>query len=112
MIKRIICASCGKETHEYAMNGEGKKLCYDCCGVMEKKQLLELKPKETIVFYLSGHEVINWCGTMRIKCIVKEGKHNIAGVRHDCWFKIGDKCYHGVQYGDFSELCYIKRVKA
>ena len=111
MIKGIICTGCGKETHEYGMNGKGEKFCYDCCGVLEKRQLLELRPKETLVFYLSEHEVTNWCGTMHIKCTVKEDRHNIAKVRRDCWFKLGGNCYHGVQYGNSSELCYIKRVK-
>lgn len=113
------CARCNKEIVKPANScgtgyGEfdGKKYCYPCCGEVEKQKLMNISGNEKYILYLSGDEVINWCGTLRIRPRrVKTGLHNIARTRTDVWFTVDGKRFHGTQYGDFSELLYIKSVK-
>jgi hypothetical protein len=40
------------------------------------------------------------------------GRHNIAGVRYDVWFRGPDgHVWWGVQYGDMTQICHCKRTK-
>lgn len=44
---------------------------------------------------------------------VRKGAHNIARHRHDAWFVGPDGCiWHGVQYGDNTQIIHCKRTKA
>lgn len=64
--------------------------------------------------YLSNGEVTNWPGTLRFPLwSSKRGRHNIAGTRKDVWFKDGSgNMWHGVQYGEFTQICHCKRLKS
>lgn len=118
-MEKIFCAECGKEC---GPDGYGiapiteKKICYSCCGKMDERALMNLKLGEKTILYLSQDEngdwnVTNWPGTLKFKVWAKEGRHNIAKVRRDVWFTVRGHYFHGTQYGNSSELCYIKRVK-
>ena len=120
--KAVICSRCGKECISDGFGtgyGElnGKKYCYACCGELDSDTLAKLKPGEKVYLYLAEGkeylpEVINWPGTLRIKCCArKNGNHNIAGIRRDVWFKHRGKNFHGVQYGNSSEICHVQVVK-
>ena len=69
-------------------------------------QYLRYRPEEV---YLT-----NWPGTLRLPVkdgLVKAGRHNFAGIRYDVWFIGPDgKEWHGVQYGDNTQICHCKRV--
>jgi len=117
------CAICGKALipsgvgSGYGINGNGEKICYECCAKLDIAELENLKHGEKICFYLTKNkagqwEVTNWPASMRIKVDrFWEGRHNIAGKRRDVRFHIGSKHFHGVQYGNWSEICYIQSCK-
>jgi hypothetical protein len=53
-----------------------------------------------------------WDGSFNwpVTC-VREGRHNMAGTRTDCWFTFEGQKWHGVNIGD-NELVRCKRNKA
>jgi len=133
-MEKVICAICGKECLSdgfgtgYGIDSKtNQKICYDCCGKQDYKFLDEMKVGDKALFYLrvnkrsfdffgkqcteESYEVINWPGTMRISANGKIGKHNIAGIRRDVWFYRNGKEFHGIQYGNYSEICHIRRNK-
>lgn len=117
------CAICGKVlipdgiAAGYGINDKGEKICYECCAKLDMADLTNLKHGEKICFYLSKnksgqYEVTNWPGSMRIKVDCSwEGRHNIAGKRTDVRFHVGKKHFHGVQYGNWTQICHIKLCK-
>ena len=68
-----------------------------------------------ITLYLAKHddkyEVTNWPSSLRLKASVKVGNHNIAGSRYDTWFNFEGVVWHGVCYGENTQLCHCKRTK-
>lgn len=78
-----------------------------------------MKPGERDYLYLSKDkdgkwEVTNWPGTFRRPIFnnrPQKGNHNFARTRYDVWFKVGENFFHGVQYGDFTQVCHIKCLK-
>ena len=129
-MEKVFCSECGKECTPIKLGLEnvsgtgygispttGEKICYACCGKRDERELMGLQLGEKIVLYLhkdkvsGGWHVTNWPGTLNYRVWVKEGRHNIARVRRDVWFSVRGHNFHGTQYGDSSELCYIKRVK-
>lgn len=113
------CAICGKPFVSdgfgtgYGITLNGEKHCYECCGKEDKEQLLNLKPKEKMCLYLSKGKITNWPGTLKIEPTkIREGRHNLAGVRQDVWFTLEGNKYHGVQYGYDTEICHVQKVKA
>ena len=116
------CSKCGKTIVSdgiaagYGIDRDGNKICYDCCAEMDKADLDNLAVGEKTVFYLTHqdgkYEIVNWPGSLRIPCsFARVGRHNIAGTRTDVDFSFNGKKFHGTQYGDNSEICYIRRVK-
>ena len=137
-MEKVICSQCGKECigdgvgTGYGKNRKGEKFCYECCGKNDLAELENLKIGERVCQYLhienqikgckyrggycnshwgESYEIRNWPGTLKIKAYGNIGYHNMAYVQRNVWFNIGDKKYHGVQYGNDSEICYIKRIK-
>jgi len=134
--EKVFCAQCGKECVSdgcgtgYGENSKGEKICYDCCGVNDKKELDNLPIGERMTFYLTKGgiagtsykwHISNWPGTLKIGVFVSEGDHNIARVQRSVEFSmplvdrnnkvIGYKMFYGRQYGEDSEVCRIKRGK-
>jgi hypothetical protein len=65
--------------------------------------------------YLNTKEktLSNWPGTFKIQLhYIRIGRHNMAGKRYDVWFDYAGNDFHGVTYGDFTQICHIKRIKA
>lgn len=120
-MEKFICAKCGKNKAPsknhlpgYARNKDGQKICYDCCAVIEGDYLANMAIGEKTTLYLGSSEKIiqNWPGTLRIPInSIKKGRHNIAGNRYDVWFQFRDQYYWGVQYGDYTQICHVTRVK-
>lgn len=88
----------------------GAKICYECCAIQDKKWM---NTKGKIVLYYDGRKIFNWPGTLVFLATrYKEGKHNIASKRIDVWFKgPSNDLWHGVQYGNNTQLLHCKRVK-
>lgn len=117
------CQSCHRElpvSHEggtgYGINRSGKKICYECVGKKETREVGRKGAGGKHVFYLSRRDgkitVTNWPGTLRYAATaVRKGRHNIAGERIDVWFKdhLGRE-WHGVNLGD-NDILRAKRLK-
>lgn len=113
------CYKCKKEIKPDGLGtGYGiynnHKYCYPCCATLDKQNM---EKDNKIVLYLSKdncfYSVSNWPGTLKIKVdYFREGRHNIAGVRRDVWFHDhkGVK-WHGVCYGDFTQLLHCRKLK-
>lgn len=111
-------------------NLKGKTLCYACCAEVDKAQMISTG---RTMLYLTHHAdgkqhgnfandcapakpvwtVSNWPGTLKISAYVTVGRHNMAGKRYDAWFTGPDgKQWHGVTYGDNTQICHCKRIKS
>lgn len=120
MITEFDCYQCKEhKIHEsdistgYGSDKDGNKICFDCCGKNDMEQLRNLKPKEKMCLYLNtkNKKITNWPGTLKIQLhYIREGKHNIAGKRYDTWFSLGQFNYHGVQYGNNTQIIHIKKL--
>lgn len=116
------CSVCENEIPEPAKDsistGFGRDLannivCYPCCGVQDK---VFMKAHGKIALYLTIKDnkavVTNWPDSIRFNCWhYSTGRHNIAGVRYDCWFGFDGFVWHGVTYGDNTQICHCKRTK-
>ena len=107
-------------TTGYGIDKNGKKHCYTCCGERDKA---DMRSSGKATLYLSSkphpqfdwqkrYFVSNWPGSLLIEVgFVKKGRHNIAGTRCDVWFTFEGAEWHGVQYGENTQICHCKRVK-
>ena len=120
-----VCADCGKPfpvQRETCGTGcgiyEGKKVCYACCAVRDRKALMGLKGREQYHLYLTRNGdgkfyVSNWPGTLKIAVDYSwEGRHNFAGTRTDVGFTLDGKKFYGTQYGTMSEICHVRAKKS
>lgn len=127
MTHRFTCTICKQEIiHEnnftigYGVQN-GQKVCYECCGKQDREWM---KNHDKIMLYLTGEDslilgekpnrwmVTNWPGTLKISCSnPRIGRHNIARTRYDVWFRLDGQNWHGVQYGENTQVCYCRKVK-
>jgi len=124
-------------TTGYGVYDDERKVCFSCCGKNDAKQLAELPIGGKMVLYLTSqineeranlnpygyrgenyreayreHFVSNWPNTLKIKVHWPvKGKHNIARTRYSVRFTYAGNHYSGIQYGDFTQICHIRRVK-
>ncbi len=113
-------------TTGYGTDEAGFKSCYECCADHDRDSMI-VSGKATL--YLTEHgpyqmvypldnpkaaTVTNWPGTLKFVCgRVHVGRHNIAGKRYDVWFTGPEGAtWHGVQYGDNTQIAHCKRVKS
>lgn len=127
--KRRICHRCASEqvldcghaigAHDPVTSGygtepnTGRRLCFKCCGLKDEEAM---RKTGRITLYLSGqpgfYKLTNWPGTLKIAPYrVRKGRHNIAGSRYDVWFSFNGQEWHGVQYGENTQLCHCKVKK-
>jgi hypothetical protein len=103
----------GSTTTGYVKYGD-KTVCYVCYGRTEIDNMLKTG-KATL--YLTNikdknYSITNWPGSFNLPVKrLSVGKHNIAGKRYDVWFSLHDTEWHGVTYGDNTQLCHCKQVK-
>ncbi len=121
MNKQLECSQCGNVIAPkpdvaigYAIRNAGNLVCYDCCA-REAEEFMQ-KHGQIALYLVLTHgakrEVMNWPGSLRFPVRhYKEGKHNMARIRRDVWFDFKGYQWHGVQYGEFSELCYCRKTK-
>ena len=128
------CSLCGQEKEKCGYKTETKEpVCFACCAVRDAYMMTKTGHSKDLPLYLSDSGdtrivtsagrhpaygrytdglISNWPGTLRFKCRVKVGRHNIAGVRYDVWFTGPDNhVWHGVQFGDNTQICHCKRTK-
>lgn len=105
----------------YARNADNGLVCYECCGAADKAHM---RQHGKIALYLTHDnisrnaqypfadgKVTNWPGTLSIPCRVKRGHHNIARDRFDVWFNFDGFEWHGVQFGQNTQICHCKQTK-
>jgi hypothetical protein len=116
----FVCSRCHEEKEvqttlgiRYGFDDSGKKICYACCGEVDKEWMRE---NGRITLYLTIAEkkrfktVSNWPGTLLIPVeSSSEGNHNIAGRRMDVWFLFEGTVWWGVNIGD-SQLLHCKKT--
>lgn len=125
-MKEIIikCVECGKVCKPqgigtgYAVDKDENHYCYTCCAKQEEQTLRELPVGEKTYLYLTEDKpnyrwkLQNWTGLISIPIYsVKRGRHNFAGIRYDFWFEYYNHEYHGVRYGDNTEVATVTRIK-
>jgi hypothetical protein len=122
----------------YGIDKDDNKVCYACCGKQDHEHMEKGLP---ICLYLSGDIrpgqedrtvgqtqlwnpgmqrtewvpkwiLSNWPGSLEIPIyMVKVGRHNIARVRYDIWFRFAGHNWHGVMYGNDTQICHCKTIK-
>ena len=116
------CSNCNKDLIAdengcgtgYGLDKYNNKVCYACCAETDKQQM---RDNGKICLYLTvkfnrKSKVSNWPGSLVWENVyVSIGKHNIARVRYDCWFWFENCEWHGVRYGDNTEIVHCKKTK-
>lgn len=119
---RKDCIPSGITDNGYGTYNNGDILCFACCAERDKavmrktgRAVLYLKSGEFPKHYYGANyadgKVVNWPGTLSIPCRIKKGSHNIAGTRYDVWFIFEGHNWHGVQYGENTQICRCRRLK-
>lgn len=125
--KTFYCARCKEHkpttpgpTTGYGEDDKGRKFCFACCGVQDREVMVK-DGRATLYLTSRGvdcdrftfYTVTNWPGTLEFDAgFGRHGRHNIAGTRTDVWFNGPDgHVWHGVTYGDNTQLCHCKRTK-
>jgi len=123
----------------YGIDKDDNKVCFACCGKQDREHMEKGLPT---CLYLSGSIapgqedrtvgqtqlwnpgmqrtewvskwiLSNWPDTLKIYIpMVKVGRHNIARVRYDIWFRFAGHQWHGVMYGNDTQVCHCKTIKA
>lgn len=100
-------------TRGYGKDDQGNRYCYDCCAARDRQAM---RDDGRITLYLTGNDasgwyIVNWPASLKFKAYVKTGRHNIARVRYDAWFNFEGAQWHGVQYGDNTQIIHCNRTK-
>lgn len=130
-MKSVICQKCGTVCKPKGIGTgygvmDGKTYCYDCFGIIERDLLIkegkgilylsweqECEPfNEHGWCYPKNAKISNWPGTFSLPIrAIKVGRHNFTRRRYDVWFKFNDTEWHGVIYGDNTQLCHVRRLR-
>ncbi len=74
-----------------------------------------MREQGRIVLYAGEGKLTNWPGTLTIPLPMgstRVGRHNVARVRVDYWFTFEGETWHGVRFGDSTDLVHCKRSAA
>lgn len=101
-------------TTGYGIDSEGNKICFACCAEADKHHMRE---NGRITLYFSPGDrggrgkVSNWPGSLVWENVhYTIGGHNWGLKRYDCWFWFENCEWHGVRYGDNTELLHCKQT--
>lgn len=131
MSEIIHCADCGAECKPdgcatgYGVDRDNRKICYACCGYHDRAEMMLTGRATLYLTYdvipakpgtpwgrgIHNARVTNWPGSLSIRAGIKSGRHNIAGRRYDVWFTFAGRTWHGVQYGDNTQICHCRITK-
>jgi hypothetical protein len=97
----------------YGTNLQDERVCFECCAL---EDLQRMREDGKISLYLTKKDntwgISNWPGTLKIRVSnVRKGYHNIAQTRYDCWFVLDNTWWHGVQYGEWTQIVHCKKTK-
>lgn len=115
----VNCGLCGAEcipsgcTLGYGTHENGTKMCFACCAVGDALTM-EATGKATMYLTqgIGAAWITNWPGTLKFNATcVRKGRHNIAGTRYDVYFRVNGAEWHGVQYGENTQLLRCKRTR-
>jgi hypothetical protein len=123
MKKQGKCSKCKNEFSPtecgtgYGIMPNGKKVCCSCIGEMDRAEMSNAKKGDRFTMYLTMEggkaKVTNWPASFVIPVgYVAKGRHNFARVRYDVWPRINGREFHGVQYGDNTQICHLRCVSA
>lgn len=123
-IRLFTCDVCGENKSHISnyttgcrIDKDGCKTCFECCGKQDMADLLALPVGGRSYLYLTKDDkgqwiVSNWPGTLKIAVPApRKGRHNIARTRYDVWFSLEGAHFHGVQYGEWTQICHVRRIK-
>ncbi len=102
-------------TTGYGTGTDGKTYCYSCCADRDRAQM---RQDGRIALYLTNDKdaqatVSNWPGSLKLGVYHQRiGRHNMAGKRYDVWFTFETQPWHGVTYGDNTQICHCRRIKS
>lgn len=112
---------CGHNGPGAGRDAQGKTHCYACCAEQDKQTM---RNDSRITLYLthdkpySPHcyidgKVTNWPGSLSLPCriLYRKDGHNWGIARYDVWFKLEDSHWHGVQYGENTQLVHCRKLK-
>lgn len=100
----IFCYPCGAKRHFDSLERDGKGYLYLSPTTLDERKALGAS---------AAHKLTDWTGERKIPIYrVQSGGHNFAGTRYDVWFTLGGRDWHGVQYGDNTQVCHVRRLKA
>jgi hypothetical protein len=118
--ERRICYDCSAERERAHMREHGKTTLY----LVESTEELPCEcPPAWAAHHHPGRQthqvkrfsVTDWPGRLVIKLpdgyYPRKGRHNIAGTRRDVWFTFEGRTWHGVQYGEDTQLLHCRRLK-
>lgn len=101
-----------ESSNGYGTDSKGNTFCYECCA---KQDIEHMQKNGRIALYLvkkdNGYEVTNWPSSLKFKAFVRVGNHNICKNRYDAWFWMDNVQWHGVTYGDFTQICHCRKTK-
>lgn len=119
----FTCATCGQRkglntggcgATGYARTADRDEfMCYPCAAAAIAADLVR---DGRGMLYLANRggalSLSDWAGERVYKVHRHtQGRHNIARVRYDVWFTGPDgKNWHGVQYGDNTQICHVRRL--
>src|SRR5262245_9836633 len=114
----FTCTRCKQEKPGgtgYAVVTKGQYICYSCCADVDRESLRRGEP-QTLYLVLDNAKqwrIKNWPGTLDIPVRhYRKGSHNIARTRMDVWFYAEGHNWHGVHYGENSQIVRCKAIKA
>lgn len=99
---------------EYGKDDKGNLHCWACCSERKRQRMRDTgRATLYLVRRGDGFAITNWTGGISIEPFrVRIGRHNIARTRYDVWFTFESQSWHGVQYGEMTQICHCHRIKA
>jgi hypothetical protein len=121
MDNTFVCRLCQKIKPVHKEGGTGyavlhdsleSTVCYDCCGVLDKREMLISGHSKRIPLYQHLGYVSNWSDTLKFK-IEKgwSGRHNMGKVYFFRFIGPDGKVWSGKQIGEFNQIAHCKRTK-
>ena len=118
---KFFCYSCHSEKDKpsqgsistgYGLSKHRVKICFACCGEIDKRNLRQGTRATLYLVQKEGQYFItNWPDSFSIPCQVSKGHHNIARVRYDASFQFEGRKWHSVTYGDNTQIAHCKVYK-
>lgn len=115
------CDTCGKPIYRedgdgasgYAIDKLGRRHCFECCADHDRA-FMRATGRNTLYLTTSKTgpwRVSNWPGMLEFTAHGRVGRHNIAGRRYDFRFVFDGYWWHGVTYGDNTQIAHCRKTR-